>query len=125
MQVKVVIPRYMVYKKFEWSFEWLPNSRISGIFDGKYIGVTVKLSFLFLILFVDGISFGPAIARSPNHDPHQKADDIESTGPPRRMNPDEDNQSDKIIKKDEASHSALIFDNGRKNTVPLSMRNGI
>ena len=80
-----------------------------GHFDGKYISVAVKFSFLFLILFVNGISFRPLIARSPNHDPHQKADDIEGPGPPRRMNPDEDNQSDKIIKKDEASHSALIL----------------
>ena len=35
VQLKDVIPRYMVHEKFEWSFEWLPNSRISCISMGN------------------------------------------------------------------------------------------
>jgi hypothetical protein len=35
VQLNVVIPWYMVHEKFEWSFEWLPNSRISGISMGN------------------------------------------------------------------------------------------
>jgi hypothetical protein len=60
-------------------------------------------------LFVDSISFGSAIKRNPNHDPNQNAEDINEPSPPRCMNPDEDNQSDKAINKDEESHSALFL----------------
>ena len=73
------------------------------------------------VLFVATI----AILRGPNKEPYHCADGIEGPGPPRRINTDEDNQSNQTIKEEETSHSALIFDNGRKNTVPLPMRNGI
>ena len=50
-----------------------------------------------------------AILRSPNKEPYHGADGIEGPGPPRRMNTDEDNQSDQTIKEEETSHSALIL----------------